>query len=176
LPEGYENGVAFSPDGRRFAVSRPTKTDTGEAEILDAATGKVLVSLVGVKNRPRVLSFTPDGRSLVTASVPDGRSSIWDHKPNEVQVWDATTGRERYQIAGIKGYVHDVACSPDGRLLAGASTGTVLLWEAETGKLRRAIPLKAPARQVKFHPDGRHLLVAAADGALYVLRVNGASK
>ena len=165
LGKWNQTGLAYSPDGKRVAVSRAKESAFGEADILDAATAKVLVSLAGVKHRLRVLSFTPDGGSLITISLPK------DNEANEVHLWDAMSGRRQRQLAGNTAYVYDVACSPNGQLLAGVSTGTIGVWDSDTGQLRRSIPLKAPARRLKFHPDGRHLIVADADGVLYVLRV-----
>jgi WD40 repeat protein len=66
---------------------------------------------------------------------------------------------------GNVGRVSSVAYSPDGRLLAaGTWDGTLLLWDAATGKLPRDLRgHKGPIETVAFSADGKRL-VSAANG------------
>src|SRR5262245_20291223 len=64
-----------------------------------------------------------------------------------------------------------VACSPDGRLLAGAGfANAVKIWDARTGELLRSLegPARTTRRSIVFSPDGQRLLGAGDDGVVRV--------
>jgi WD40 repeat protein len=80
-----------------------------------------------------------------------------------VKLWDVATGKVR-TLPGHTDYIFGMAFSPDGRHLASASWGEVLVWDVQT-------PEKTPTRlgghagavwSVAFSPDGQRL--AAASG------------
>jgi WD40 repeat protein len=141
----------------------------------------------GNRSPVRAAVYTPDGRTLATASA-DGA----------VRLWDPATGRELRTLQGSKTGVLSLAVSPDGKTLAaGDAERQVWLWDLATGEkvdvlggrqeLSRNIvnasltlllqnqPLSAtaccsyfltipngPVGAVAFSPDGRTL--AAASG------------
>src|SRR5579883_934470 len=62
----------------------------------------------------RVL-FTPDGQQLISHSPQDKTIRLWDVKTGEA------LGVFRLPLGpGTEGCIHDIALSPDGRLLAAA--------------------------------------------------------
>ena len=61
-----------------------------------------------------------------------------------------------------KGWVAEIAFSPDGRLLAVASSIGVYLYAADLREVR-FLPTDAPVRSVAFSPDGRALALASED-------------
>jgi WD40 repeat protein/tRNA A-37 threonylcarbamoyl transferase component Bud32 len=71
---------------------------------------------------------------------------------------------------GHKEWVHGVAFSPDGRLLAAASyDGTLKLWDSVTGlEVRTLIGHTAPVWAVAFSSDGQHLASAGEDKTVRV--------
>jgi RNA polymerase sigma factor (sigma-70 family) len=77
--------VAFSPDGRLLAsasggwgnASLPNNTPApGEVIVWDVATGKIVATLRGHRDRIFGLAFSPDGKLLASASW-DGTVKIW---------------------------------------------------------------------------------------------------
>lgn len=109
--------------------------------------------------RTGVISFSPDGRVLATAS---GRM---------VKLWHTADGTPLRSLESRDGnvtrysVVTSTTHSPDGRVLASASTdGTVRLWLANGGFLRTLKGHSAPVSDLTYAPDGRTLASTAADG------------
>lgn len=72
------------------------------------------------------IEFTPDGRSVMTASTD-----------KTVCFWDVNTGGRPLPPLMHDGAVNKALFSPDGRWLAtGCSNGSLYVWEVATGKLR----------------------------------------
>lgn len=57
--------------------------------------------------------------------------------------------------------VNGLTFSPDGKLLAGAADGTLMIWDVQTGKLLQAVKSEGDLRAVSFSPDGKTLAAAA---------------
>ena len=70
-----------------------------------------------------------------------------------------------------KGTLHEIALSPDGRLLAVASTQGVYLYNAETLEKVRLIETNARAVSVAFSPDGALLASASGDRTVQLWQV-----
>jgi hypothetical protein len=90
--------------------------------LLNAVIGRLKYSLTGHTGVVTSVAYSPDGRTLATASA--------DHS---VILWDLTNARRPAPIGqpltGHTGVVQSVAFSPDGRTLAtGSWDSTVILW------------------------------------------------
>ena len=72
-PDLFWDGLAFSPDNTVLILS----LISGGIQLRDVATGKVLNTLDGHTGSPKAFSFSPDGKTLVSAG-DDGTILLWD--------------------------------------------------------------------------------------------------
>lgn len=151
--------LAFSPDGRSLLVSRGDPL----IALYDAASGALQTTLRGHAGAVRALTFSADGRRMISASA-DGTARVWD------------TGDWR-QLALLGGfsYVNGASLSPD------AATALVQGWDEAQGGLRAKLFDVASGRVLAslladagdahsaiFSPDGRSIAVQLQD-AIVVL-------
>jgi WD40 repeat protein len=167
--DGQVTGVTFSPDGKQLAVAGGTMRgwqvvagestkveDSGHVRIVDAATGKEVLTLKGQAAIVWGVAFSPDGKRLATAGG-------WADHPAQLKVWDAATGRELLDLRGHTQTVWQVAFSPDGKSLASTSDdGTARLWDAATGRELRVLRgHRGSVTGLAFSPDGKRLATSA---------------
>ena len=144
--------IAFSPDGRTFAVGR----NDADAIVYSFRTGARIVAFTG-RGSIADIDFSPNGKLLASASL-NGSVTLWDIA-------------RRQKAADLTGPILAAAVrfSPDGKLIAvGDSSGNVVLWEAAR-KTRLGEPLAAGVGIVTwldFDRSGTTLVTASDDGKL----------
>ena len=156
---GKVNSLRFSPSGSRLVAATGVGGLYGQANVYDAAGGKLLLSVEGHRDILTDAELDRDESLLATASY-DG----------EALLWDAASGEMLREFSGHNGPLFDLAFSPDGTVLATASGDeTVKVWKVSTGE--RLDTLGQPEAEqytVAFSPDGRQIAAGGADRRIRV--------
>jgi WD40 repeat protein len=146
-------GVAFSPDGRTFAVP----ADPSGVTIRETETGDVEMELAGHDAVLWDLAYSPDGRLL--AGSPGTGVRFRAPENRTVPVWDVRTGKLVASLEGHEDQVSAVEFSPDGRTVVTASfDGTLRSWDTATWRPMRESDAGGDAYGLAFSPDGRWLV------------------
>ena len=149
-------GVAFSPDGTRFAAP----AEPAGVTIWDSETGEEVITLTGYDAKLTTVAFSPDGHLLAAGS----------DQTLTPPVWDVETGELLFTLDGHTDTVRAVAFSPGGRrLVTGGWDGTARVWDAQTGDELVALEVGGRgdgdgAAAVLFSEDGRLIVTGGLHG------------
>jgi WD40 repeat protein/serine/threonine protein kinase len=157
-PDATLSRVAFSPDGKWLAVTRPLT-------LWDARTGVLERRLDSADS----VAFSPDGKTLASGGS-DSRVRLWDLETR--RLLRTLDGRprepnERHRVVG------SLAFSPDGKWLA-AGFGelnwrenehdqVVKVWDLASGLEAATLPHRNAVPSLAFSPDGATLATACND-------------
>ncbi len=115
-----------------------------------------LLAHTGAASQIYDLAFSGDGAALavVYGEEQANRISVWDWR-DSVRLTDTENSP-----ATPSDLVIDVAFSSDGRFLAGMRSGSVIIWNAETGALLHelSLPVSGGTLLFRFIPDSSMLL------------------
>jgi WD40 repeat protein len=157
---GAVSGLAFSPDGQRFASASADQT----VKVWGVTKAQALHTLRGHTAAVTGVAFSPDGKRVASASLD-----------KSIKVWDAVTGWELLTLKDVAP-ITSLAFSPDGRLLVSGTqeregeakvsiNGHVKVWDATTGRelstLESRFQLSDPSygsvTGLAFSPDGKRI-------------------
>ena len=145
IGKGRASEVKYFPDGNRIAIACSIGV-----WIYDLQTDEIVDVLIGHTRPVNSIEFSPDGKTLVTASDDN---TAWS--------WDADTGQHKASFIGHRDDVNDVSISSDGNILATASDDdTVRLWDLDTGEFITVLG--------GGHTDNIHALTFSPDGKVIV--------
>jgi WD40 repeat protein len=137
-----------------------------------------LLTFKGNSGTVTSVAFSRDGKQVAMAS------KTWDAQKQqygavELKVWDMTTGRHAFSLAGHTTPINSLAFSPDGRYLASASEGVVRQGQSFPGEMKvwdltarkEVHTFKDPPDWppcVAFSPDGQRLAWGSNSGTVKV--------
>ena len=135
--------VNFSPDGTRMVAA-----GRSGARLWDSTTGKENGPLLKHLRALWSARFSPDGRSVLTASA-DGTARLWN----------VADGRERFAALPHGNQVSVAIFSPDAKRIATVSADqTARVWDGVTGMpLTPQMKLKELTYSAEFSPDGTRI-------------------
>jgi WD40 repeat protein len=175
--ENIAGNPQLSPVGSLLACGSGTNT----VVLWDTKTGKQIRRFGQRTARyADTLVFSPDGRSIATPAGQGQYGSSTIHP--DVVLWETATGKERLRIVRHEGYAHQIAFSPNGRLLAWVDYGgaphvyddRIHVWDAWTGKeLGQLAGHRGVIRSISFAPDGRTLASGGIDNTILIWDVTG---
>jgi serine/threonine-protein kinase len=150
----YVIGEAVSPDGKILTTA---SDGTDMVYVFDTKTGNVTATLHYGSTAGRVeIGFSGDGGTLAVNDT---------YGKDHTYFWHTGTWRRFAEVPAPF-----AALSPDGKIMASISGGSVKLWDVSTGKAigTQANPKAARASSVVFSPDGKMLAVGTENGTVYV--------
>jgi WD40 repeat protein len=142
--------VAFSPDGKYIASGNPLEP----IHLWNVESGNVIRRFEH-QQAGMQLKFSPDGKTLACGCM-DGSA----------RRWDVDTGKELPLLTGYRGWVNEIAFSPEGKslALAGADSQVIHLWDLATAKERFPAPgHRGQISALAFSPDGKLLATGGGD-------------
>ena len=155
----YVRSLTFSPDSRVLA------TVSGPAIVFwDVETGRLIRRLTLSGHHNTAIS----GRSTLedVDFSPDGTAIVALYGDGAVHLWDARSGKKRWEQPGQTDRAHAILFAPDGNTFATtADNGTLTLWDTASGSV--LLTLHLTRRQwwttpIAFSPNG-NLLACGVD-------------
>jgi predicted NACHT family NTPase len=141
------------------ALKNEAEQSIAERQAKEKAATESVITLEGHSSVVTGVSFSPDGRRIVSCSYD-----------KTLKVWDAETGQEMLTLEGHSSLVMSVSFSPDGRRIAsGSIDNTLKVWDAETGQEMLTLEgHSSSVWSVAFSPDGKRIVSGSVDNTLKV--------
>jgi WD40 repeat protein len=174
---GFEapiNSVAFSPDGKFFAMG----SWDGKVRIWQAEPESPKYTVVAHTGWVRCVAFSPDGKLLATPGFSYQPMGSWWETP--IPIWRTDDGKLQILlragllgfIRGHRGPVNSAVFSPNGYLIAsGGNDKTVKIWHIEGRLLCSLEGHIGLVNSVAFSSDGKFLASADSDGSIFLWRI-----
>jgi eukaryotic-like serine/threonine-protein kinase len=142
--------VQFSPDAQTLATASWTNSFV---RLWNAKTGQPQGEPIP-QSEPHVLSFSPDGRRLLSD----------DFNRDVGQIRDVESHQLLLELRGHEGYLMYGEFSSDGqRMLTASEDGTARIWNARTGKELTRLRHKSHVPCARFSRDDRRVVTASHD-------------
>ena len=130
--------------------------------IFDIITGSQTAVISGHTRWVGCISFSSDGRSLVSGSYD-----------MTVKLWDVQTGGVIKTFHGHNHYISSVAISEDNaRITSGSGDWTICLWDVQTGECLHTIKQQDIVEYVIFSPTDPQHIVSISGGKVWKWDIN----
>lgn len=152
---GVSRNMNISPQGNLLAITQ----DIGTITLL-SSTGDIIRTIDTKQGRLNSVSFSADGKLLVTAGF-DGTARVF-----------TLDGKEIVKLKVLdNGWVTGAAISRDKLIATVSDDGILRLWDLEGNLIDSYNPGLERLGSVTFHPDAKHLAIAAYHGTLILLKI-----
>jgi len=131
--------------------------------ILDVTTGSQIAILSEHTEMVTCLTFSSDGKSLVSGS-----------HDKTIKFWDVQTGGVVKTFYGHTGGIWSASISTDcTRIVSGSEDKTLCLWDIQTGDCLNTINHQYVVWHVLFSPMDPQHLISISDGKAWLWDING---
>jgi serine/threonine protein kinase len=154
------DSVTYSPNGRLLASG----DEAGEVRVWNMPSGTLRYVLPARGPVTHALTFSPDGKSLLTAAAQGN---------GDIHIWDAETGKLDDTLKGHTLGPFQVSFGPDGKTLVSAGwDATIRVWDFAVRREIQAIPSPEGrwVRSVVVSADGK---IAVGGGKVFLLELDG---
>lgn len=166
LSERVES-VRFSPDGKQLAVAGGTPAQSGELQVWNVETGKLVLSVPIGYDTIYGASWSPDGTKIAVGCGD-----------NSVRAYDAKTGAQVLFQGAHNDWVRQTVFSKDGsHLMSAGRDMTAKLTEVATQRFVDNITsitpgaLKGGMLALARHPQRDEIVVGGSDSVVKIYRV-----
>ena len=136
---------------------------TGDITILDGVIGSQTAVLSGHTQGVRCLTFSSDGKSLVSGS-----------DDTTIMLWDVQTGGVIKTFCGHTGWVCSVSISADYTTIAsGSDDRTIRLWDILTGVCSHIMEQQGQVQCIAFSPVDPQHFISASGGEVQQWGIDG---
>jgi WD40 repeat protein len=180
-PTAIDGPMVYSPTGKYLAISERIISEDylfhrHLIHLIDVGTGEIVKTLSGHTDQVTALSFSPDGKSLVSGGNTGIVRGTLDKKTNQgivqrnedpIRIWDIGTGEIINELMGHTGAVQSLIFSNNGRtLISGSQDKTIMMWNVETGALDATLTGHHDLVDSVVVTSDRKYLVSGGGGAL----------
>ncbi|RTE82396.1 hypothetical protein BHE90_003097 [Fusarium euwallaceae] len=153
--ENRRCNVVISPNGRRFVR---LLLDDDAVEVYN----------IGWTDRTHSIKFA---YPLWTASfAPNGEHLAVNSTEGSIQLLDTNTGRRIWEFIDHETVIYALAFSPNGKLLASASSEVIIIWDLSTGQRLQMMDCQSPI-SMSFSADSQRLASGSISGEMRVWEV-----
>ncbi len=155
---GAVHDVKYSPDGKILAVGGGQPSGKGDLRLFQVGDWKLLAALRGHDDVVFSISFSKDGKTLMSGS--------FDH---HCKVWDVEKHVAVKSLSSHSDFVYAVGISPNGKFWASASKDRTVQWiDAATAKSAFTFSgMEQDVMALAIHPDGGKLVSSGFEPGIY---------